>query len=157
MNETNRNEQANELIDDILRRAEAREAAPAPRLRKTDGKWLGRFLALALPLLTVVTLGNVAVLYRPVGPPDVADRDGLRFELYLVAREIEQFRESTGELPESLAELGFDDPEVTYEPDGGAFTLSANDEGMIVNYKPGHPDDVRYAAELARLSGPSET
>lgn len=157
MNDPAQKAQANRLIDDIVRQAEERAAAPTPAPRRTEGKWLGRALSVAIPLLTVFTIGNIATLYSRAGPPDPADAAALRFELYLLAEEIEHFRESSGGLPESLEELGFEDPALTYSLDGVAFSLSANDEGMIVNYRPGDPDDDRFAAELASLSRPRET
>lgn len=50
---------------------------------------------------------------------------GLEFTVYLTVSGIEEFRQRTGALPETLEEAGLDDPSIRYETDLGGYRVEA--------------------------------
>jgi len=146
-------EQAERLVGDILRKTQEREeSTPAPMPMPSRGRWHSRLLAVALPVLMVMTLGNIIAFMPQTTQPDRSDREDLRFELFLVAQEIHLYQEAEGRLPQDLAVLGLDDPELDYVVTDDTFRLTLADNGMTISYEPGDPDEERFAAEFAELA-----
>lgn len=146
-------DQANRLVDDILRKTKEREErAPLVAPQPPSGKWRARLLAAAAPIVIIMTLGNLLAFFPQTAQPAPEDRDDLRFELFLVAQEIHLYQKEHGSLPTDLAVLGLDDPELQYVVTDRSFALTMDDNGMTVSYQPGDPDEERYAAAFDMLA-----
>lgn len=147
-------DQADKLVGDILRQNREREQRdPVSIPKPPSGRWRTRLLVACIPIIGIMTLGNLIAFLPQSAQPQPEDRDDLRFELFLVAQEIHVYQEEHGSLPTDLAVLGLDDPDLDYVITPTAFTLRMADNGMTVSYEPGDPDEERYAADFEQLAG----
>lgn len=128
---------------------------PPPPASRWAG--IGKVLMLVLVSLTAWNL------YSTSNPPTLTSREGeelaARFELYLLAQEIEAYKEARGRLPETVLQVGEMGDHVGYVANAdGSFTLSAAVSGGRVLYKPGTEDALyekmveRAATQDARMA-----
>ena len=111
------------VISDAAEHVAEREAAvaAAPEAERDHQR---TWLALLVTLLMMSTTYAVLTMTAPVdvGTPEQRLRDA-RAMIYVTSLEIEAFREAEMRLPDSLEELGAEEPEVIYTPTGDTYRL----------------------------------
>lgn len=133
-------------VAEILRReAEVGETAPpfAARPRRP-------VLVMLIGFMLAVTVWNVVVNTRPpqVFTPAQVEAS-TRFRIYLLAQDIEAYRDSTGRLPVGLDVLGQGQDGVTYVTEGSAYYLTAFVGTERIRYRSG--DDLAPFASAYEL------
>jgi len=117
----------------------------------SQSRWL-RSAKLLLLVLIALTGWN---LHRSSNPTTLTSREGeelaARFELYLLAREIDAYRQTRGSLPESVLQVGELGDDVGYTANSdGTFTLSTRVNDRRVLYKQG-TEDALYDKMIERI------
>jgi hypothetical protein len=134
------NETGDALAAVMEDQAERKQRQNAPRPRKPPG----RSASLAVFPLAALTLWFVfappAILRpSPVPAPSMDDiQNGLRMDLFVVARQVIVYRDTNGRLPSALVDA-LSDPavgeDITYEPGpNGTFEISGVRNGLVVLY-----------------------
>ena len=135
-----------DLVSEVLKDAKHREEVRS-RKQLPPGRNRQRVAAVSLPLAGAFSFylwfgqpswvrANVA---DPIDP-QVASA-GLRVGMYFQVRRIEEFRQRTGRVPDSLEELGGSaPPEMTYQRvDSGTYRLVGESRGTTLTFNSNEP------------------
>jgi hypothetical protein len=122
-------------VDDVLEKVARHQAAVLEAEKRQRPPGQGRVLVSALVALAAVVAWNAWMLTRiPEGlPPEVVAED-LRYTVHFAAGAIEDFRAEHGRLPTAAEVEEYLGPEMVYEVDGNAFTVTATDAETQVTY-----------------------
>ena len=132
--------EAADLVSEVLEDAARREEARNRKQEPVVGRSRQRVAAVSLPLAGAFSFylwfGNPAWITPTMPDPITAERaeQGLRVAMYFQAQKIEEFRNQSGRLPDSLDELGGTvPPEMTYtRVDATTYTLVGNSRGVTL-------------------------
>jgi hypothetical protein len=141
--------EAHRLAQERERASEAAEAPTAARVPRGP-------LAVVLSfILAVVAAWNVA-FFTGGGPDGQAEEEMLlRASIYMVALSIDGYLEEFGRLPETLEEIGEDDPDYQYVPFESGYHLTVTGEQTSVTFRSGDNLAPFEAAFRSQLDGDS--
>jgi hypothetical protein len=149
---------AAELVQDILtRKVEERQreavAEQLETLRRRQRPWLYWIFGL-LPILGVLVIWNL--VRRAEAPPVFRAEEldaSVRLKIFLTAKAIYAYRDSTRRFPASLAELGMRDIGLVYERTATSFTITDTSAVLPLTYYSG--DDLTiFSSAYQQLSAP---
>ena len=125
-----------DVLEDAARRAEARSKKPEP-----VGRSRQRVAAVSLPLAGAFSFylwfGSPAWITPTMPDPISAEmaEDGLRVAMFFEAQKIENFRDNSGRLPDTMEELGSAPGEMTYSVvDARTYTLVGQSRGVTLTF-----------------------
>ena len=125
-----------DVLEDAARRAEARSKKPEP-----VGRSRQRVAAVSLPLAGAFSFylwfGSPAWITPTMPDPISAEmaEDGLRVAMFFEAQKIENFRDNSGRLPDTMEELGSAPEEMTYSViDARTYTLVGQSRGVTLTF-----------------------
>lgn len=149
---------AAELVQDIItRKVEERQreavAEQLETLRRRQRPWLFWIFGL-LPVMGVLVIWN---LVRRAETPKVFVADELdasvRLKIFLTAKAVQAYRDSTRRLPAGLADLGMEGIGLVYEHQGTTYTITDTSGILPLTYYSG--DDLTiFSAAYGQLSTP---
>ena len=123
-----------EVLEDAARREEARAKKP-----ESVGRNRQRVAAVSLPLAGAFSFylwfGNPAWVTPTMPDPITVEKaeQGLRVAMFFEAQKIEQFRNQSGRLPDSMEEIGSAPAEMTYSRiDARTYKLVGNSRGVTL-------------------------
>ena len=126
-----------EVLEDAARRNEARGRKQEPVI----GRNRQRAAAISLPLAGAFSFylwfGNPAWVTPTMPDPVTTEKAeaGLRVAMFFEAQKIEQFRTTSGRLPDTMDELGSAPSEMTYTRlDARTYTLVGNSRGVTLTF-----------------------
>lgn len=147
-------DRAQAYVEEILE-ADAADRArqPVPRKRRVRGRIA---LLVTLPILVGLTAFNVA-MSRPTPtvprPAHVAEQEA-RTAVYLAMQQVEAYRLAHGlQAPPSLAEVGADQPGLTYVAEGRSYSLTAHVDGAEAVFRSGDDPTPFEAAAVDLFTG----
>lgn len=106
--------------------------------RQRRGSTARRWLIALLPVLVLLTVGNVMLARRVPDLFTAEDEEAMaRFDIYLAATAIAAYEAVHEEPPASLEEAGLDLPQLTYETQGAGYRLIARAGLRRIIYRQG--------------------
>jgi hypothetical protein len=133
--------EAADLVAEVLKDAAERDAAARRREETTVGRTRQKVAMVSLPLAGAFSFylwfGNPAWVTPTLPDPVTAEAAdaGLRVAMFFEAQKIEEFRQRTGRLPDSLDELGSAPPEMTYQRrDAQTYRLTGTSRGVTLTF-----------------------